>query len=165
MNPNQQSIDKAVARLMAIDWQQTNYDKSLAVFFREYLRRISLWYKALGEGTWPFFDVASQIALDNQIDMATIELVKHHLPAGRVVRNTCLWYVSWAAIQNNAKIRDFGLPSPYTPLITLYEHGGWVHPLSDGLFIDVAGVQMRKGRPDNYINKGPLQGVNEYPFE
>ena len=123
------SVDRGIERIKAINWElNDSRTASHIALFREYLRRASLWAKALGcTDEWPFFDVAAQIDPSLRADEAKVELLKRHLTQFRLfrpIKRTCEWFVHWAVVKDRPEVTKFALPDPYDPLILMYERGG-----------------------------------------
>ncbi|MBD2770055.1 hypothetical protein IC235_19375 [Hymenobacter sp. BT664] len=132
------SVDQAIARIKAIDWELKDYRAASHIaLLKEYLRRASLWATALDcADKWPFFDVAAQIDFSLRLDEAKVEALKRYLapfPVSRTIRRMCEWFVHWAVVKNSPQVTKTALPDPYEPLILLYERGGDFY-LEQGFF-------------------------------
>lgn len=90
-------------RLLAINWRadDSRIDSHVALF-QEYLRRMSLWARALDcQNLWPFFDVAAEISPSIEVPEEAIAQLREHLANFRLRKNikqTCEWYLRWGAM-------------------------------------------------------------------
>jgi hypothetical protein len=123
------SVDRTIERIKAITWELKDFRvASHIALFKEYLRRASLWAKALNcTDKWPLFDVAAQIDPSLRFDEAKVEALRRHLKPfvlSGTIKQTCEWFVHWAVVKNSPEVAKIALPDPYDPLILLYERGG-----------------------------------------
>lgn len=147
-------VDRTIERIKAIDWKPNNLRATSHIaLLKEYLRRASLWAKALDcTDKWPFFDVAAQIDPSLRSDEAKVEEVERHLapfPVSLTVRRLCEWFVHWAVVKNSPEVTKIALPDPYEPLILLYERGGNFH-FEQGFFHFSVGCFPRGKLSDHY---------------
>ena len=123
------TVDSTLERIKLINWEPNDLRAASHIaLLKEYLRRASLWAKALDcADQWPFFDVAAQIDPSLRCDEAKVEALERHLApfaVSRTVRRLCEWFVHWAVVKHSPKVTQMALPDPYEPLILLYERGG-----------------------------------------
>ena len=148
------SVDRTIERIKAINWEPNNFRAASHIaLLKEYLRRASLWAKALDcTDKWPFFDVADQIDPSLRADEAKVEALKRHLapfPVSRTIRRMCEWFVHWAVVKNSPEVTKIALPDPYDPLILLYERGGDFY-FEQGFFHFSVGCFPRGRLSDHY---------------
>ncbi|MBL1179337.1 hypothetical protein [Pantanalinema sp. GBBB05] len=125
-----ESVISVYQRILAITWQPDDSQIDIHIaLMHEYLRRSSLWAKALncnGRVT-PFFDIADRVAPDVRAEPEIVEALLRHLkqiPLNGLVQRTCEWALHWAAISDTSQVKQLTLPEPYEPLLVLLERGG-----------------------------------------
>ncbi|MBN8594403.1 MAG: hypothetical protein J0M33_21785 [Anaerolineae bacterium] len=102
--------------------------KQVKAYMQEYLRLMVLWSNALHIRYAPFTHLAvkinSSIAIDDDLKKAILENISTHT----YVRNTLIGYVLWEMLDKDEISKISSLPSPYEPLIRMYEAGGefWI---------------------------------------
>ena len=109
-------IEHAAARFRPDYGRQASH----AALLKEYLRRLALWADALGRrDEWPLLDVAA--ALYPERFSKADEL---HLPQfGGAFRAALQAALNFAEVAETPRLRGYGLPDPYTPLVRLLERG------------------------------------------
>ena len=96
---------------------------------KEFLRRSALWARQLAcTSDWPFFDIARKLDADIAPEADFEKQLRGHLNGpGKVAPLMCrllLWSLRWAALQDRGITRDYPLPDPFLPILSLYERGG-----------------------------------------
>jgi hypothetical protein len=165
MMPQSNEVISVYNRLLAINWQpetlrcEALYGELYVALMSEFLRRSALWAKALSCGTQvrPFFDMAFQIDPIQRADFILVEKLHEHLePFNRwgTEIKVSEWSLHWAAISNSPEVQHFSLPSPYEPLLVLFEKGGSF--TTEHGFVNIAGGMLRLGNWLNYSNRTPF---------
>jgi hypothetical protein len=139
-SPNN-SVEKAIERIKAIDWKQDNEDSKLVShvkFFREHVRRMAIWFRALGldfKGSgWPSVDITAQIdpsLIDEGRDERRDEELIKLLGVGDCryyERYFSGCYAHWAMVRNRPEIMQIALPAPYEPVIMMSERSEAYYP-------------------------------------
>ena len=143
------SITHAVDRILAIDWK-ANYShlRSGNLLCREYLRRMAIWAGGLGvSDLWPFFDLVELIDDSVKIPDQVMASLRQHFLAHRLFGGmrvkVCQQYVRWELASSLETILDWGPPSPYEPLIVMFERGTWPSSEAGQILInETAGFRM-----------------------
>lgn len=110
------------------DMESQSDMRRIKAFMQEYLRLRVLWSNALHIRYAPFTHLAvkinSSIAIDDDLKKAILENISTHI----YVRNTLIGYVLWEMLDKDEISKISSLPSPYEPLIRMYEAGGefWI---------------------------------------
>jgi hypothetical protein len=172
MDTQNTSVEQAIARIKAIDWNQDNSNTrqiSHIKLFREHVRRTVLWFRALdldfkGSG-WPSVDIAARIdtslideGRDEDRDEELIKLlgVSGH---GYAIRYFPVCYVHWAMVQNRPEIMQIALPAPYEPVIMMFERG-CRFPKREFDLYNFWGGGIPLGRPESYYDKAPYTDLD-----
>ncbi len=128
MAEQRDSIDLALDRILAIEWKvkpsRGNAHKALML---EYFRRVALWSKALGLDhfpTWPFLNIPHLIDPSVQLDESRIEALKPIGRKDRTAQMICEQFLRWTLMEDTPEVKRYALPTPYEPLIRIYERGG-----------------------------------------
>ena len=143
---SENEINKSIQRLMQVNWRlEYDYDKHdiYKLHIREWLRRMTLWGKALNATQkWPFISVADEIFGKPEVSEPVFDeiisfLLEH---ANTYTTLTSIWYVRWSGVKNRKELTQFNLRDPYEPLILFLEIGGWLRKeqnFLDGVMITI----------------------------
>ncbi|MER7671084.1 hypothetical protein ABTY61_21835 [Kitasatospora sp. NPDC096128] len=128
---------------------------------REYLRRAALWADAFGaENLWPFFDIGRQIDptvraapdittdLDNFIDNTI---------GRRTLEETCRGAVHWPTFCHGTSLTVPDLPTPYEPLLLMFERGGGFYVEE---MIDLSGAAVPLGKLSDHLSHAPVVSLD-----
>lgn len=138
----------ALDRLYAINWQADDTRiRSHVALFREYLRRSAIWAKALNcTELWPFFDIATRISPDSGVSQDKIDRLAQHLAAfhlSKNVKQTCQWYLHFCEIETIPIVKQYDLPTPYEPLILMYERGATFYTEHGFFCVSIASIPRK----------------------
>lgn len=156
---------RELERVLFIDWTPVDCRlRSGAKLVREYLRRASLWASVLNVGDeWAFFDIARTV--DSSINIATdaARLIQERLESCGMnpyyVQKVCVWHLEWIEADVRGLVGCFGLPTPYEPLIRMFERGQTLY-LDKG-FITVNGFGgIRVGASADHRSFEPIMDIN-----
>lgn len=109
---------------------------------QEYLRLRVIWSNVLHIRYEPFGHLAEKvnnsIAIDDDLSKAILENISAH----SLVRLTLIGYVLWEMLDRDEVSKISDIPSPYEPLMQMYEEGGRFY-LENGVCIlyDESGEQ------------------------
>ncbi|MEE1742944.1 hypothetical protein ACFYNF_40750 [Streptomyces sp. NPDC006641] len=139
----------------ARDWFA--HERSRTLLMREYLRRAARWAQAYGvEESWPFFDIAEQVAPEVRTPSdVTAELEEVLVgPAPSSLKKTCRGAVRWTVLRSAGRELPPGLPDdPYEPLLLMYQRGGGCFVEE---FIDLNGAVLRLGTVESNLTARPF---------
>lgn len=147
----------AAQRIKSISWNvEWKRDENLELSFKklqEFFRRSALWRKEINchDEYWPFWDIGLHVNSSIRADEDILEDMKQHLRLSKVILEIviCEWYLHWTALEFSGDLQRFTLPSPYEPLIQMYEGGsGTIY--QEHLYVDIQGV------------RAPIHHWNEY---
>ncbi|MCA9903180.1 MAG: hypothetical protein KC547_04930 [Anaerolineae bacterium] len=140
------NITSAVERISQLKFLKSSEDAftldEVTLHMKEFLRRTLLWTKALDATSWPFSIIA--IRIDESLEL-TPELQRliydKRVPYPGMVM-PLFGYLYWSMVEDSEKVKQMNLPSPYEPVITMFEHGGWYYQENRFLFVlDAKGSQ------------------------
>lgn len=144
------------ARLERADWVGSfDRTRSRVALMREFLRRSALWARATGSTEWPFFDIAERIdplaRIDDELVKSIVEKVGLQQP---VVLDTIKWTLNFAVLSDiRSDLPD--LPSPFEPLILMFERGG-TFSLDGSGHIEVDMAAIPRGTVEQALERVPL---------
>lgn len=96
------------------------------LLMKEYLRRLLLWKKALKIDQWPLYGLSRYFYTFSPLETDSIhqQLQSVTFPNAHVAAS-CMAFILWSQIENRENVQAFNLPTPYEPLIRMYESGCW----------------------------------------
>lgn len=155
---------RMLSRLLAINWHGDQLrTRSRVALFREYLRRATLWARALDcTSEWPFFDVAWHVDPTLRARPPLVEALDRRLseiPLWSAVRDTCVWSLQWAAVQAHSRGSSPALDDPFEPLVRMYERGGGF--TSEHGFIQVDFASLRLGAWRDHDQPEPVVRLDD----
>lgn len=115
----QTSVDTAIDRILAINWEPDDTRTSSHVaLLQEYLRRAAWWAVALDcTEEWPFFDIAAHISPSFQPENLHRERLEQHFSqvpfyVTKVIENTCQWFVQWERVKHLPEVSSYVNSNP-----------------------------------------------------
>ncbi|MFJ3832671.1 hypothetical protein ACIPWI_32660 [Streptomyces sp. NPDC090046] len=144
------------ARLERADWVGSfDRTRSRVALMREFLRRSALWAGATGSTEWPFFDIAGRIDPSVRIDDESVKGVAERIGLQQpVVLNTVTWALNFAVLSDTAPVLP-DLPSPFEPLVLMFERGGGFGLDGSG-HIEVDMAAIARGTVEQARERAPL---------
>ncbi|MGW7488989.1 hypothetical protein [Streptomyces sp. NPDC054786] len=143
-------------RLERVDWDGSfDRTRSRVALMREFMRRSALWAGETRAGEWPFFDIAAHIDPEARIDADILEVLAGKIGLQQpVILETIEWALNFAVLSDiRADLVD--LPSPFQPLVQMYERGGAFS--LDGIgHIEVGTAAIPKGSIEHALERVPL---------
>ncbi len=172
MHPNETilqagaAVDAAIARLLAIKWNSNylEHKTSKRALVEEYRRRLAFWYMALGRDktgeSFKTFDLPAELLPLPKLAQEKIDAVwepyaeRHFREEPELIffqYKICKQYLHWTAIEASPEVTKYGLPSPYEPLIMLYERGGYFQYGHDGIELGTL-ISYHGLSPEQYLH-------------
>ncbi|MFE5811674.1 hypothetical protein [Streptomyces sp. NPDC056491] len=144
------------ARLERADWVGSfDRTRSRVALMREFLRRSALWAGATGSTEWPFFDIAGRIDPSARIDDESVKGVAERIGLQQpVVLNTVTWALNFAVLSDTTPVLP-DLPSPFEPLVLMFERGGGFGLDGSG-HIEVDMAAIARGTVEQARERAPL---------
>ncbi len=96
----------------------------IKLYMQEYLRLRLLWSNALHIPHDPFIHLAVRINISINIDNELKKYVLEGITDHYLVVHTLIGYVLWEMLDKDEISNISSLPSPYEPLMRMYEEGG-----------------------------------------
>ncbi|MEU4178517.1 hypothetical protein [Streptomyces sp. NPDC026589] len=161
------TANDTLERLSAINWMDwdraDSHAQSRTALLREYLRRAAFWARELGGSTsWPFFDIAKELApsfsIPEELSVKLETLLENNVPGARAER-VCQASVHWAALREAAPAKVSEMEDPFAPLITLYERGGIF--VVENSVADFVFSRVRLTNWEDHISDSPVVELNE----
>ncbi|UNO40665.1 hypothetical protein [Streptomyces sp. MST-110588] len=161
VHPEEQAMRTASAlvlaeRLERVDWVGSfDRTRSRVALMREFMRRSALWAQETRCGEWPFFDVAGRIDPAARIDADIVSVIADKIGLQQpVITETIEWALNFAVLSDiRTDLAD--LPSPFEPLVQMYERGGTFSLDSTG-HIEVDTAANPKGSVGQALGRVPL---------
>ena len=129
-----ENFNKTIERLSSLNNESRNTYKSIGscvLLFKEFCRRMALWSDTMFlKDHWPLFDITSNIDSSWEIDYNQLSdyLKEKNITIFSPTSNQIIkWFIHWEGNKNKELIKQFNLPDPYEPVITLLERGGDIH--------------------------------------
>ncbi|WP_374774245.1 hypothetical protein OG756_15860 [Streptomyces sp. NBC_01310] len=144
------------ARLERTDWAGSfDRTRSRVALMREFLRRSALWAGETGSTEWPFFDIAGRIDPSARIDDESVQSIAEKIGLQQpVVLDTLTWALNFAVLSDiRTGLPD--LPSPFEPLMLMFERGG-TFSLDGSGHIEVDMAAMARGTVERALERVPL---------
>ncbi|MCA0453165.1 MAG: hypothetical protein LCI00_04240 [Chloroflexi bacterium] len=123
--------NSALNRILALKFYDFNDSSKSQIsthvlLMKEYLRRMLLWKKALKIDQWPFHGLSKHLYTFSPLETDYIyqQLQSVRFPNAHVAAS-CMAFILWSQIENRENVQAFNLPTPYEPLIRMYESGCW----------------------------------------
>lgn len=126
-----QAVFDRIAAVHWSDWQTANrHEHSRSRLLAEYMRRAALWARDTG-GTrsWPFYDIAANVAPTVTTDPALAARLDEYLEQNvgwSGTERVCGYALRFAGLRETPGVEIPDLPDPFEPLLVLYERGGEV---------------------------------------
>ncbi|MFG2286540.1 hypothetical protein ACGFOU_10835 [Streptomyces sp. NPDC048595] len=143
-------------RLERVDWV-SSFDRtgSRVALMREFMRRSALWAQETRYGEWPFFDIAGHIDPAARIDADIVSVISGKIGLHQpVIIETIEWALNFAVLSDiRTDLAD--LPSPFEPLVQMYERGGTFNLDAAG-HIEVDTAAIPKGSIEQALERVPL---------
>lgn len=125
----------------------------------EYLRRSALWSDEIGT-VWPFDDFARRIDPTVRADPRLVRTIEDRFPPliFHMVIRTCTWALHFEALRESEGPLP-NLPSPFDPLILMYERGNSFSAEGAG-YIEVGVIGIPKWNKERYLTPKPLSPMD-----
>ncbi|MBM4793010.1 hypothetical protein HXP44_13345 [Streptomyces sioyaensis] len=130
---------------------------------REFMRRSALWAREMRCDEWPFFDIAGHINPEARIEADIVKVIADKIGLQQpVILETVEWALNFAVLSDiSTDLAD--LPSPFEPLVQMYERGGTFN-LDGAGHIEVDTAAIPKGGIEQALERVPLdldeEGLN-----
>ncbi|WP_432144886.1 hypothetical protein [Streptomyces sp. bgisy084] len=143
-------------RLERVDWIGSfDRTRSRVALMREFMRRSALWAQETRCGEWPFFDIAGRIDPVARVDVDIVSVLAGKIGLQQpVIIETIEWALNFAVL-SDIHTDLVALPSPFEPLVQMYERGGTFNLDAAG-HIEVDTAAIPKGSIEQALARVPL---------
>ncbi|WP_030669620.1 hypothetical protein [Streptomyces rimosus] len=143
-------------RLEQVDWVGSfDRTRSRVALMREFMRRSALWALETRCDEWPFFDIAGHIDPAARIDTDIVSVIGGKTGLQQpVIVDTIEWALNFAVL-SDIRADLANLPSPFEPLVQMYERGGTFNLDASG-HIEVDTAAIPKGSIEQALERPPL---------